>query len=364
MTTLLKARSSSRMFKKCHTEVHTPVLLSQVCEMLSPNPGDVIWDLTVGAAGHAATLLRLAQPNGFLLGIDRDPEIAEIAVKNLEAAGFIRGKDFEILVSRFSEIASIDFPNEISKTPDIILADLGVSSLQFDEAARGFSFRNDGPLNMQMNADEKGSRNAADIIANCSLSELEHIFRTYGEEKWSRRIASVIVEQRQIKPILTTRSLRETVASAVPRKAWPQNVDVATRVFQALRIAVNNELDELDTMLEQLPALLKKNGSRAGIISFHSLEDRRVKQAFRAMTIGCICPKELPCCVCGHTAEFKLLSSGGLTADKQEVENNPRSRSARLRGTIRIKNADQDLGTLKNASHNVTNDMQSWHSQE
>lgn len=304
--------------------------------MLHPQTGDVIWDMTIGAAGHAEQLLKMATPGGFLLGFDRDPQIAKIAVQNLESAGFERGRDFEIINERFGNTERLP-TLERAAHPDVLLADLGVSSLQFDQSTRGFSFRHNGPLNMMMDPTEENTTNAAQIIATASIEELESIFRTYGEERWARRIACVIVERREKEPITTTHELHDVVSAAVPRKAWPLHINVATKVFQALRIAVNNELGELDSLLNHLPAILTKVGSRAGIISFHSLEDRRVKQAFRTMSTGCTCPPDFPKCVCGKTAKFQLLSTGGMIATEEETGANPRARSARLRGVKRIE---------------------------
>ena len=339
----MTSNSNNRRFN-----VHRPVLAAQVLHMLDPKPGDIVWDLTMGAAGHSALFLEKIQPQGFLLGVDRDPQIAEMGIANLEHEGWKRGEHFDVTVTRFSQIRewATDTPTA-AKDPDIILADLGVSSLQLDEAERGFSFRNNGPLNMQMTRGESTSQNAAEIVNNASAAELERIFREYGEERWAKRITLKIVEARDSGKIETTSKLREIIAAAVPRKAWPPNVDVSTRVFQALRIAVNEELDELDRLLEMLPSLLNKKGARAGIISFHSLEDRRVKQAFRKMSAGCTCPREIPQCVCNRKPSFKMLAPGGLTADESESADNPRARSARLRGIERIDHSDDARRSVK-----------------
>jgi 16S rRNA (cytosine1402-N4)-methyltransferase len=205
-----------------------------------------------------------------------------------------------------------------------------VNSLHLDRAERGFSLKREGPLDMRMNPQETGAASAADLVNGWPEEELERIFRQYGEERFSYRIAQAIVMRRSTESFKTTRELQEVVAGAIPRRAWPPRLDPATRVFQALRIAVNGELDELDAVLAAFPGLLNPGG-RAGIISFHSLEDRRVKEAFRELARGCICPPELPVCMCGRQPQYKLLGPRPITAGEKEIEENPRARSAKLR---------------------------------
>lgn len=310
------------------SEVHRPVLLGEVMELLEPGPGMVVVDGTVGAGGHAAAFLRRVSPGGFLLGLDRDPQVAELAARELIRAGFTRGEQFEVETRRFS---TVDEALAGRRVPlDRFFLDLGVCSLHFDEPLKGFSLKHEGPLDMRLNPAEPGSRPAAEVVNLASAAELARVFVEYGEERWAKRIASAIVQARKAGPIETTTELREVVAKAIPRKAWPPRMDPATRVFQALRIEVNEELKELEAVLRKLPGLMKP-GARAGIISFHSLEDRLVKVAFREMCRGCICPVEFPVCVCGRRSQFRLVTRKAVTAGQDEVAANPRARSAKLR---------------------------------
>lgn len=292
-------------------------------------PGMLVVDGTVGAGGHAKAFLEKIRPGGFLLGIDRDPQVARLAEERLRAAGFEPGRDFEVVVDRFSRFDEVLASRNISRF-DRLFVDIGVCSLHFDDVARGFSFKYEGPLDMRMNPAEAGSRSAAEVVNEAEGPELARIFTQYGEERWSGRIAMAIVRERQDKPFRTTKELRDVVARAIPRGKWPPGIDPATRVFQALRIEVNRELEELDELLAKLPAAMSP-GSRAGVISFHSLEDRRVKQAFREMARECVCPPELPICVCGRKKMFRVVTARPVVADPEEVDANPRSRSAKLR---------------------------------
>jgi 16S rRNA (cytosine1402-N4)-methyltransferase len=297
----------------------------------------MVVDATVGAAGHAAALLQRICPGGFLLGIDRDPQAAELAERALVSAGFTRGRHFDIEVRRFSQVDEALAHRRISAA-DRIIVDAGVCSLHLDDPARGFSFRHDGPLDMRLNASETDTLSAADLVNSASEEELTRIFREYGEERWARRIARAIVQERGRSPITTTGRLRDVVAHAIPRRYWPPSIDPATRVFQALRIAVNEELDELDRFLAKLPQVLARGG-RAAVISFHSLEDRRVKQAFRELARPCTCPPEWPVCRCGGRSEFRLITRKPVTASETEVAANPRARSAKLRVIERLEEA-------------------------
>ena len=249
-------------------------------------------------------------------------------------AGFTRGVTFEVEMRRFSELSQALADRRLSGF-DRVFADLGFCSWHVDDPERGFSFRSEGVLDMRMNPGEHGSRSAAQIVNEASQAELERILLEFGEERWARRIASAIERERRREPVATTLQLREIVAGAVPRGAWPPNRDVATRTFLALRVAVNSEYEELDALLARLPGVLGPGG-RAGIISFQSLEDRRVKQAFREMCRGCICPPELPVCRCGRSPQFRLVNTKPVVAGEAEVKRNPRARSARLRAARRI----------------------------
>jgi 16S rRNA (cytosine1402-N4)-methyltransferase len=291
-------------------------------------------DGTVGAAGHAAAFLQKVSPGGFLLGIDRDPQVAELAARELENAGFTRGEQFEVEVRRFSTFDEA-LARRRTRDFDRFFADLGVCSLHFDEPERGFSFRHEAPLDMRLNPAEPDSPSAADIVNGAEASELERIFVQYGEERWARKIAKAIERERSVTPIRTTTQLRELVAKAIPRGAWPPKTDPATRIFQGLRIAVNRELEEVETVMKKLEQAMKP-GARAGFISFHSLEDRLVKDAFREWSRGCICPPEIVVCRCGRKQEFQVITRKPLVADKEEISENPRARSAKLRVAERL----------------------------
>ncbi len=314
--------------------IHKPVMVVEVMELLEPKPGMTVVDATIGAGGHAAALLPRICPGGFLLGVDRDPQAAELAERALVRAGFTRGSHFDIEVRRFSQVDEALARRRISGA-DIILADLGVCSLHLDEPSRGFSLRRAGPLDMRLDPTDSSAPTAADIVNTATQDELARIFRDYGEERWAKRIARAIVRERGRQPIRTTTQLREIVANAIPRRLWPPNIDPATRVFQALRIAVNRELDELDEFLAKLPRLLRRGG-RAAVISFHSLEDRRVKQRFRELARECTCPPEWPRCQCGGKSEFRLVTRKPVMATEVEIAENPRARSGKLRVIERL----------------------------
>lgn len=313
---------------------HRPVLVTEVIELLELKPGMMVVDATVGAGGHAAALLERVCPGGFLLGLDRDPQAAELAERTLVRAGYTRGRHFDIEVRRFSQVDEALARRRISGV-DRVLADLGVCSIHLDRPERGFSLKREGPLDMRMDPSDPAAPTAAAIVNSATEEELTQIFREYGEEKWARRIARRIVEHRQREPITTTTQLRELVARAIPRKHWPPSIDPATRVFQALRIAVNAELAELDTFLAKLPSIVNSRG-RVGIISFHSLEDRRVKEAFRELARTCTCPPEWPMCRCDRQPRWRVLTRKPVTASEAEMAENPRSRSAKLRVIERL----------------------------
>lgn len=273
-------------------------------------------DATLGAGGHAEALLARG-PDARLLGIDRDPDALALARERL--APFV-GR------VRFAEADFGDLEAVLSGSPAPggILADLGVSSMQLDEAERGFSFRRDGPLDMRMG---KTGRSAADIVATASVDQLTRIFRDFGEERMAAKIARGIVAERTRGPIQTTRHLARIVAK---QKGSREKIDPATRVFQALRIEVNQELSALARFLAVAAARLDQGG-RLAVISYHSLEDRIVKDAFRRDSGVCLCPPRLPQCVCGARAALRVLTRRPIRPSEAEVRRNPRSRSARLR---------------------------------
>lgn len=304
---------------------HVPVLLRETVEVLSPRPGLFV-DATTGAGGHAEALLE-AHPGVRVLAIDRDPEALELARARLARFG---GR-VALHLGNFAELdAALDAAAE--PPPAGILADLGISSMQIDEARRGFSFRRDGPLDMRMGP---GGVSAADIVANAPAAELTRIFREYGEERMAHRIAQRIVEERAREPIATTRRLASIVAGVTGRRG---EIDPATRVFQALRIEVNQELAALSRFLKTAVERLAIEG-RIAVLSYHSLEDREVKETFRRQSAGCLCPPGMPVCVCGGQRVLRVLTRRPIRPGAAEIAANPRSRSARLRAAEKIGEA-------------------------
>ena len=290
-------------------------------ELLAPERGGFFVDVTVGAGGHARALLE-AGPGIRLLGLDRDPDAVALARRRL--AEF--GERARVVEANFGDLASTleSFP-----PPDGILADLGLSSMQLEESSRGFSFRRDGPLDMRMS---RAGRTAADVVASASAEELSRIFFEYGEERMANKIARAILEERSRGPITTTRQLSRILARV---KGDREKIDPATRVFQALRIEVNEELQSLSRFLAA--AVEKLNaGGRLSVISYHSLEDRMVKETFRRESGVCLCPPKLPVCVCGARRAFVLLTRRPIRPSESEVRRNPRSRSARLRAAEKV----------------------------
>ena len=300
---------------------HTPVLVREVVELLAAERGGFFVDATVGAGGHARALLEAA-PGVRLLALDRDPDALALARKRL--AGF--GERVRFAETNFGDLAPA---LEGLPPPDGILADLGLSSMQLEEPSRGFSFRRDGPLDMRMS---RSGRSAADVVATASAEELSRIFFEYGEERMAVKIARAILEERSREPITTTRQLSRIVARV---KGDREKIDPATRVFQALRIEVNEELQALSRFLAA--AVEKLNaGGRLAVLSYHSLEDRMVKDTFRKQTGVCLCPPKLPVCVCGARRALLVLTRRPIRPKGSEVHRNPRSRSARLRVAEKI----------------------------
>ena len=303
---------------------HIPVLLEETLQVLTPVPGGVYIDATLGGGGHAAAILKASAPTGRLLGLDADPRAIERVQKRL--APF--GPRATLMQANFRRIADIARQNGFSQA-DGILFDLGVSSYQFDVADQGFSFSREGPLDMRM--DPTTGPSAADIVNTLDAEDLADILYRYGEERRSRRIARAIVANR---PITTTTHLAEVALKAIGRKPGAR-LHPATRTFQALRIYVNDELGALEEALPQAINLLKPGGVLA-IITFHSLEDRIVKHTFRQESRDCICPPRSPICTCGHHAQVKEIVRKGLTPSPDEIARNPRSRSARLRAVRKL----------------------------
>ena len=298
---------------------------AEVISLLQCGPGGIYVDCTLGGGGHSEEILRASSPNGRLVGIDRDQEAIEEARKRLSSYG----ERASFIHSDFKSLKDVLAGEGISEV-DGILADLGVSSWQLNSAGRGFSFMKEGPLDMRM--DRSSGETALELIERLSERELTLILWKYGEEKWAKLIARAIKAQGGIS---TTLELAELVSGVVPRKAHPKRIHVATRTFQALRIAVNEELAGLDQFLLDAVSLLKKGG-RLAVITFHSLEDRIVKRAFRALSKGCICPPDLPVCACGKEGTVSLVTRKAVVPTAKEEEQNPRSRSAKLRVVERI----------------------------
>ena len=301
---------------------HISVLLNECLEGLNIKENGIYVDGTLGGAGHSSEILKRLSSEGRLIGIDQDTDALKAAkerLKNYSNVTFVH--------SNFSSIENV-LNNLNIDGVDGILMDLGVSSYQLDEGERGFSYMKDAPLDMRMNRDNDFS--AYNVINEYSEEDLYRIIRDYGEEKFARRIASFIVENRQEKNIETTLELVEIIKSAIPAKARREGPHPAKRTFQAIRIEVNSELSILNKTIEDGVGKLNKGG-RMAIITFHSLEDRIVKNKFRDLAVSCRCPKEFPVCVCGEKAKVKIISRKAIEPTKEEVEVNPRSRSAKLR---------------------------------
>ncbi len=302
---------------------HIPVLLKETLEGLNPNPGDIIADCTVGGGGHAFAVIERILPDGYFIGLDKDPAAIEAAGEKLrEFEG-----SFSLIRSSYTRLPEVLQELGIGLV-DGILFDLGVSSHQLDVPERGFSYMADAPLDMRM--DPTAELTAKRIVNESSQEELTRILRVYGEERWASRIASYIVQERSRQEINNTEHLVAVIKKAVPAAARREGPHPAKRTFQALRIAVNNELTELETTLQRVVPHLR-TGGRICVISFHSLEDRIVKQTFMDFAKGCTCPPELPICVCGKEAQLRIITRRPIEAGRKELEDNPRARSAKLR---------------------------------
>ena len=303
---------------------HIPVLLDECIDGLNIKPDGVYIDGTVGGAGHSKEIAKRLT-TGRLIGIDRDPEAVSVARERL------KGFNAEVIEANFSELDGIMKEKEIPKA-DGILLDLGVSSHQLDEAQRGFSYHSDAVLDMRMS---KAGISAKDIVNTYSYESLANIIFEYGEEKFSRQIAHAIVKNREEKEIETTSELADIIRSAVPQKARREK-NPCKKTFQAIRIAVNDELGHISAALDKAFDALSVGG-RLCVISFHSLEDRLVKQRFKEFCRGCICPPDFPVCVCGKTPRGALVNKKPIEPGAHELEKNKRSKSAKLRIIEKIK---------------------------
>jgi 16S rRNA (cytosine1402-N4)-methyltransferase len=305
---------------------HVPVLAEEVRGLLDVHPGDTVIDATFGAGGHAALIAAELRGEGKYIAVDRDPSVRPYFEAFRRHAGvstrFLRG-DYADVFSRLAD-------NGLRA--DAILFDLGVSSMQLDRPERGFSYASDAPLDMRM--DPSAEHSARDLVNGAGERDLTDIFRGYGEERYAKQIARAIVRRRRERPFERTGELVDTIKAAIPAPARFGEGHPARRVFQALRIAVNDELAALD---EALPAALEilQPGGRMAVISFHSLEDRIVKRFFRREEHGCTCPPEFPVCVCGREPSLRVLTKKAIRPSADESASNPRAASARLRAALK-----------------------------
>lgn len=302
---------------------HYSVLLNETIRELNIKPDGIYVDGTAGGAGHSKEIAGRLK-NGMLYALDQDPDAVAVASERL--------KNFpaKVIKSNFKDMKAVLNREGVEKV-DGILLDLGVSSYQLDEGSRGFSYHKDAPLDMRMS---KEGISAEDLVANCSAEELARIFREYGEERFAFKIAGAIVRERQKAPITSTVQLAEIIANSVPAAAR-RDGHPARKCFQALRIAVNGEIDVLKSVLDDAFELLNKDGVLA-IITFHSLEDRIVKHKFKEFCTGCTCPPDLPVCVCGKTPRGFSPHRKGIEPGEEELKENQRSRSAKLRTIIKL----------------------------
>lgn len=304
--------------------MHKSVLLQETINLVKPKKGDVFVDATLGAGGHAKAVLEKIGTRGVLIGIDKDVRALEIAKAKIKAKNLIT------IQGSFTDIQNL--VNQVGyQKVDGIIADLGVSSMQFDEGERGFSFKAHAKLDMRM--DQTQPQTAEEIVNSYAEDELAQIFREYGEEEYAKRIAGAIVKEREQSPIIWTDQLAEVVRGVKPKTKT--KIDPATKVFQALRIEVNGELSALSSALPQMVSLLAPGG-RMAIISFHSLEDRIVKKFIEERVKSCKCPPDFPKCICGAKAELKKITKKPVVPTEAEITNNPRSRSAKLRVAEKI----------------------------
>lgn len=309
-------------------EYHEPVLLSETIELLDPKVGGVYLDGTLGGGGHAAAVLERIGPEGMLIGIDRDSDAIEHARERFAQYG----DRVKLVQGNFRDLKEILRSLDINRVDGAVF-DLGVSSHQLD-TDRGFSFMRDEALDMRMSAEED-TADAADIVNIYSESHLADVIWKYGEERYSRRIATAIVQARAKKQFATTKELADVIQAVVGARYRGQDIHPATRTFQALRIEVNKELEVVEVGVPAAIEALNPNG-RICVISFHSLEDRIIKNIFRRYSGRCECPPRLPGCVCGAQKMVEVLTKKPITASAEEVRRNPRSRSAKLRGAMRI----------------------------
>lgn len=310
------------------TGIHIPVLAGELIELLDPQPGQIAVDCTFGGGGHARLVADRIGPSGTLIAIDRDPiaeqRFADLAAEVTCATRFIRA-DFA---------QGLELLRDEGTRADAVYMDLGMSSMQVDTWERGFSYAYDAPLDMRMDPDQELS--AHEVVNTWDERQLARLLKEYGEERYAGKIARAIVRTRQQTPIVTTQELVEVLKSAIPTPAQFAGGHPAKRTFQAIRIAVNAELEQVDEALPYAWEVLKEGGKLAAI-TFHSLEDRRVKRFLVARAQGCICPPDLPICACGRTPEGELLTRRAIAPTAGEIAHNPRAKSAHLRGARKLK---------------------------
>ncbi|MDB4897003.1 MAG: putative S-adenosylmethionine-dependent methyltransferase [Firmicutes bacterium] len=307
---------------------HVPVLLQQTLEALAIRPDGIYVDCTLGGAGHASEIAARLGPQGRLIGLDQDETALRAAGERLRPFG----DRVQLVKTNFAEIAAVMERLGVGPVSGVLM-DIGVSSHQLDEAERGFSFHQDAPLDMRMDRDNPTS--AATVVNEWSEAEISRIIWEYGEEKWSKRVAQFIVKARATAPLTTTTDLVEVIKAAIPAGARREGGHPARRTFQAIRIAVNDELGVLERGLEGAVSVLAPGG-RLAVITFHSLEDRIVKQQFNRWVNPCTCPPGLPVCACGKKPLVEHISRKPVTATEAELEQNPRSRSAKLRTVAKL----------------------------
>jgi len=312
---------------------HIPVLLRETMDALAVRPGGTYIDCTVGGGGHAAEILRRSAPDGRLIGLDQDDNALRAAGERL--APF--GDRVTLVRTNFERIAEVAERLGIDGA-DGVLMDIGVSSHQFDEAERGFSYHHDAPLDMRM--DRTQPLSARDLVNEWEEAEIARVIREYGEERWASRIAQFIVRARSQRPIETTGELVEIIKAAIPAGARREGGHPARRTFQALRIAVNDELGALERGLEGALRVLRPGG-RLAVITFHSLEDRIVKQTFARWARPCTCPPDIPVCVCGQKPLAEPVNRKPVKASAEELKENPRSRSATLRAVVKLQGDEE-----------------------
>ncbi len=324
MSAAARARQAWQQTMSPSPRMHVPVLADELVDLIAPNPGETVVDCTFGGGGHARLVAELLGPQGTLIAIDRDP----VAATRFEQFASQAPCQTRFIATEFSG-ALKSLQNEGIRA-DSLYMDLGMSSLQVDAPERGFSYSHDAPLDMRM--DPRQDLTAGEILNDWPEDRISRTLRSLGEERYSRGIAREIVRRR---PLESTSELVDAIKAGMPTAARFGSGHPARKTFQALRIAVNGELDAIDAALPIAWDTLKIDG-RMAAISFHSLEDRRVKRFLAGLAVGCTCPPDLPVCVCGHEPEAELLTRRSITADEPELERNPRSRSARLRGALKL----------------------------